>query len=104
MERDPKKINFHLEKPRSLKKYFYRSCNIEERPYLSKKGGQEFLDKYKRISSFFAFLFIFSLFGKHFYFPAASMKDLFPLPSLVYTEKRTETLSAFAFNLLPLLF
>lgn len=61
MERDPKKINFHLEKPRSLKKYFYRSCNIEERLYLSKKEVQEFLDKYKGLVPFLHF-YLFSLF------------------------------------------
>lgn len=39
MERDLRKINFHLEKPKSLKKYFYRSYNVKERIYLSKWGS-----------------------------------------------------------------
>lgn len=53
-----------------------------------------------------AFVFRFSSFGKHFYFPAGlrqHMNIFFPSPSHVYTEGRTETLSAFAFIWLPFL-
>lgn len=116
MEKGLRKFNFHLEKPRDLKKYFYRSYNINlnevicpKKEYTYLNGVQEFLDKYEGLVPFFllAFLFIFSLFGKHFYLPAGlrqHMKDLFPLPSDVDTEGRTETLSVFAFILLPFLF